>query len=127
MDAMTGSYVLYTIMTQALPRLPGIPKELTGLSNDSNVMSKEAFKSLQRDCLSACQEIIVKDVQQEFPVNVILANGSWGVEGISDDVMLVVALTVHSLLFNVISFFDESALNQVGDSFKDLDQFKVKE
>lgn len=123
-DALTGSYILYQVMSGVLPM--GIETQMTGmgLPKGRGMMSKEDFISLQKECLGVCYELVTVGANNN-PVPVILSNGAWGVEGINDDLNIVIALTVHSLLFNLISFFDESALKELTESFRDLPQFNA--
>jgi len=128
-DAMTGSYLLYKILTQALPaimtQLGGIPQSPLPDAMGKSVMGKEDFLSLQRDCLNVCMEL--KEIGgKEAPIKVVMPNGSWGVEGLDDDVMTVMALTLHALVFNLSSFFDEDALKGLMAGLPDLTQFGAK-
>jgi hypothetical protein len=114
-DALTGSYVAYQLMFRVLPSvfqfLPGTPEGMEALKSvqGSQLMSREEFGSLQRDCLSVCAEF--KQVgATEAAIPVQIASGAWGVEGLEDDTVTVLALTAHALIFNVSSFFDGNVL-----------------
>jgi len=129
-DALTGSYIAYKVMSQMVPMVGAldtkapiqkqIAKLSMGLMQSQSSMTKEEFVSLQRDCLGVCFEI-QKAKSLETPVAVMLANGSWGVPDLEHDTMTVIALTIHSLFFNVAGFFGENAPNLEGqvpeDSF----------
>ena len=110
-DALTGSYVLYTVLTQLLPA--GIIQQISGLTDamqsTAEPISKEKFIDLQKDCLKMCSEIIpAGDVIAPMPI--MLADGRWGIDGIENDILLVLALTVHVLRYNVEDFFADDAL-----------------
>ena len=125
-DALTGSYIAYKVMTQMLPMLSGLqgsPDDpgkvsavISGLMQGKASMSKADFIDLQRDCLSVCSEVKMVG-SQEAPVRILLENGSWGVEGLENDVSTVLMLTVHALFFNLQSFFDVGALEQMRTAF----------
>lgn len=129
-DALTGCFIAYKLLTQLvgsgvdeqlaaqMPGLPSLPKGRT-------VMGKAEFMELQRDCLSVVKEL--KDVGGvPAPVPVLLANGGWGVEGLADNTMLVMTLTIHALVFNVSSFFDAAALKELTGSIAGMSLFNAR-
>jgi hypothetical protein len=105
-DALTGSYIAYTLLNLALP--PMFAKMLAGsipLVSDTpsgRMMTKQEFMDFQKDCLKICFEVLPAG---EAPV--IDDNGNWGIDGIENDLATVLTLTVHVLGFNVASFFGE--------------------
>lgn len=116
-DALTGSFVIYTLLTQILPM--GLGKKIEGLESQDKsnlpVMTRERFTELQIICLKACSEI--KPAGNSIvPVPIMMADGRWGVEDLENDAPLVVALTVQILGYNAQSFFGENTLNM----FKDI-------
>jgi hypothetical protein len=118
-DALTGSYVVYTILTQVLPM--GIGKQIEGISETGNMpaMSKEKFIDLQKDCLRACSEI--KPVGgQVVPVPILMADGRWGVEDLENDAPTVMILTIQVLGYNVQSFFEGNVLDTFKNSITQL-------
>jgi hypothetical protein len=116
-DALTGSYITFKILTQVLPM--GLDEALPNLPKSRSPMTKEDFTSLQEDCLKVCYEL--KDVNGvDAPVPVMLTNGNWGVSGLEKDILTVIGLTAHTILFNVQSFFAEGALDELTKSFKGL-------
>jgi hypothetical protein len=105
-DALTGSYLAYQLLNLALPPMlggllakSGIP--VGGGGSQGRIMSKQEFLDFQKDCLAACFEVLPAG---NMPV--ITENG-FGVIGLEQDLSTVVMLTVHVLLFNVQSFFEE--------------------
>lgn len=121
-DALTGSYIIYTLLTQILPM--GLGKSIEGLpENDGNTslptISKEQFSEIQKDCLKCCSEIQPVG-GQVIPVPVMLKDGRWGVENLEQDALTVTLLTVQVLGFNVQSFFDGNALETLKQSFTQL-------
>jgi hypothetical protein len=126
-DAQTGSYIAFKLTTQVLPfgmdaQMGGI----VGLLSNRKPMSKEEFFELQNDCLKVCSELIEKDGAQAT-LAVMMADGSWGVDGLESDAMTVIMLTIHSLMFNVTSFFGEDALKGLTEKLQGLSLFNAKE
>lgn len=129
-DAQTGSYIIYQLFTNFIPMLGSLkldklsldmkPEELGSiLPKALPMLPKDQFFKLQQDCLEVCYEIT--DVGGvETPVKVIMVDGRFGVEDLEDDVFAVMALMIHSLIFNVSGFFGESGLKGLGETFKGL-------
>ena len=109
-DAFTGSYIAYALMGQMLPG--GIDSMIRGKNPDgpkpTSIMSKNDFISIQKDCLSVCYEVLPSG-----DVPLIGENGNWGVVDVENDSSIIIALTIHALLFNVSSFFDGGALKDL--------------
>ena len=114
-DALTGSYIAYTLMAEALPmglhEKMGIPAP----QGDIKKMSREDFKALQMDCLKVCSEKLPAGIQPIFD-----EGGKWAVVGLETDTATVLALTIHALMFNVKSFFDESLLTSLSGAMSDM-------
>lgn len=121
-DAMTGSYVSYKLLFQMLPgnmesSLQDQTPNAMNLPKDRPLMGKQEFFELQKDCLAVCHELImVGDSEQALP---IFLNGQWARPELEDDVMTIMALTVHALIFNVTGFFEGDALKELIRSFRD--------
>lgn len=110
LDALTGSYIVTTIMMQMLPM--GMDSSLPGLPEGRSMMSKETFMDIQKDCLKVVSEL--KSIgDSEAPILIMLPDGRWGVEDIEDDTLLVMSLTLHALMFNLSDFFQEGALDNL--------------
>lgn len=106
-DALTGSYVAYQLLMQALP-MSGLSSVLGGLPKDRPLMPREDFLALQRDCLGLCFEMTaLNGVPVDMPV--LMQDGRWAVDGLEHDTATVMALTVQALSFNVSSFFEQMA------------------
>lgn len=117
-DAFTGAYVAFTLMEKMMPmgmeekvmkalQAEGKNPELM-LQQSRALMTKGEFNSFIRDCLSAVSEQLKG---RECPV--LNKNGSWGIQDIENNTMLLILLVVHALTFNVADFF-------TGDGLKDL-------
>ena len=113
-DALTGSYIAYTLMSEILPMglnsKLGIPSPKT-----STKMSKEDFINLQKDCLKVCGEVLPAGAAP-----VIGENGNWGVADAEHDAALVMNLTIQALVWNIPSFFDESLLSSLANAMSGL-------
>ena len=119
-DALTGSYIVYRLLFQMLPMGMEQQAGLEGLNLPQNrgIMGKQEFIDLQKDCLSVCKELVmVGAVEAEMP---IMSNGEFIKGEVQEDTMLVMALTVHALIFNVTSFFEGDALKDLMTSFQNL-------
>ena len=120
-DALTGSYLAYQLINLALPPMigkllanSGIP---VGGDHSGRVMSKQEFMEFQKDCLRVCFEILPA---RNAPV--IAENDNWGVEELEKDLSTVLMLTVHVLIFNVQSFFEEGPWKGLGAELTDSSQ-----
>lgn len=106
-DAFTGSYIAYKLLNQLLPG--GIDAQIRGAESPSlPVMSKSEFLELQIDALSVVREKLASGYAP-----LIGENGGWGVMDVERNASLIIGLTIHSLIFNLSSFFE-------GDALKDL-------
>jgi hypothetical protein len=86
--------------TQAF-NIPGIMAALGSLSESD-------FNYVQEKSLDVCSEVLLSGLT---PVR--NSNGSFGVIGLEEDTMAVMALTVHALIFNVKGFFQGSPLASI--------------
>ena len=80
------------------------------------LMTKGEFFAFQRDCLSVVKEVMKGGHEQP----IINKNGSWGVQDIENNTMLVLMLTIHALAFNIADFFTGNGLQDLAASLKDL-------
>jgi len=132
-DALTGSYIAFTVMTKMLPMIaelmsgkssePDINAVAAGMMASKATLSREDFLSLQKDCLGVCSEL-QQVAGVDAPVAVLL-NGKWGVADLEYDVSSVMALTVHALFFNISSFFEGNALKGMMEGLKDQSLFSA--
>lgn len=123
MDARTGSFMLFKVIGILSPILKNKTKdqiEETSL-DDINIgevlaalcnISEEDFRYVQDNCLQAVEEILPAG-----PARVFDKYGNYGVLDIECNTGLVMTLTVHSLIFNVIGFFEGSPLASVMKKF----------
>ena len=117
-DARTGSFMLVKVTGLLAPvfkgakfkvdksegdKLPSI--DISGVISVLSTLSEADFIYIQDKCLNVCFEIL-----DSGPAKVLNENGSFGVIGLEDDTMTVMALTAHALIFNVTSFFSGSPL-----------------
>lgn len=124
-DALLGSYIAFTLLTKMLPS--GIEQQVMGdqsLPKGRTSMSKEEFIELQKDCLKICH--LLKDVGgKEVPVPILTSYGEWATDGLNEDVMTVLVLTIHVLIFNIVPFFEGDALKNLLGSFQGLSLFNA--
>jgi hypothetical protein len=124
-EAFTGSYIAYKIIGQIAPAALGNGGNENNISKAVTSMNKEDFMSIQKDCLKMVQEIKIAG-GNEMPMQIILENGRWGVEGLEQDAMTVMVLTVQVLMFNVSSFFDADRLKELTASLSGLNFANAK-
>ncbi|KPV60716.1 hypothetical protein QJ48_04085 [Paenibacillus sp. A3] len=121
-DALTGSFMLIKITGLLAPLFKNLDlrklKEakdasevklealnIPGLLSELGNLSEKDFEYVQGKCLQVCSEVLPAG-----PTPVLNSNGTFGVTGIEDDTMTVLALTAHTLIFNVKGFFSGSPL-----------------
>jgi hypothetical protein len=121
-DALTGSYIAFTLFEKILPVIMGNKDQFIGsktpdvsadkfsemLPSTLFKMSREDFTALQKDCLKVCYEVLPAGVMP-----VIGANGRWGVSDLDTDTGLVLRLTIEALLFNLLVFFNDGGLSSL--------------
>lgn len=121
-DALTGSYIAFTLFEKNLPVIMGNKDKFLGTktpdaSADSFAemlpstlfkMSREDFTALQKDCLKVCYEVLPAGLTP-----VIGANGRWGIIGVDTDTGLILRLTIEALLFNLLGFFNDGGLSSL--------------
>lgn len=127
-DAYTGSYILFQLMERVIPM--GMENKIdTGtaatlgenLPAGRTLMTKKEFLSFQKDCLS-----VVGEVLPARTAPILNENGSWGVEDIKDNTLLVVLLTIHALAFNVADFFGGDGLKELKSSITGIFPVSIK-
>lgn len=124
-DSLTGSYITTLILTQMLPM--GVDGQIVGDATvpKRSMMDRATFVDIQKECLKIVAEL--KTVGDTIaPIPVLLPDGRWGVEGLDDDTVTVMTLTVNALVFNIADFFLEDALNTLIKPFSDLSLFSAK-
>jgi hypothetical protein len=126
-DALTGSYVAAKLMGKLGAILAGVASGgvsseiaiATAISEALSSMNKAEFIELQSDALSVVGEVtVITEGGSEVVLPVRIASGAWGVKDLDTDLLTVMALVSHSLVFNVSPFFDGNALKSTLESFK---------
>jgi hypothetical protein len=88
-------------------------------------MNKETFRDVQIECLKVVSELQpVGNV--DAPVLLMLPDGRWGISDIETETTIILALTLHVLIFNIADFFQEDALKDLTQTFSGLSQFSAK-
>lgn len=124
-DAFTGSYIAFTLMEKMLPlgmeakvmnALRAEGKDVDALPTPNRaLMSKGEFIAFQRDVLSVVGEVLPGRTAPLFN-----DNGSWGVEDVAGNAMLVILLTIHALVFNIAGFFSGDGLKELKAGLQSL-------
>ena len=114
-DALTGSYIAFILMQKFLPMDLESQAGIANMPKDREMLSKQEFISLQKDCLS-----VVSEVLPARTAPLLNDNGTWGVTDVERDAKLIMILTIHSLTFNIAGFFDEQGLSELKASLADI-------
>lgn len=115
-DALTGSYIAYTILQKVLPAgMESQVQEMPDMPKGRTVMTKKEFLGLQKDVLS-----VVYEVLPARTAPILNKNGSWGVTDIENNTLLVSILTIQALAFNIGGFFGEGGLSELQTALHDL-------
>lgn len=114
-DALTGSYIAFMLAEKFLPMGLEAKVGLTNMPKGRELLSREEFAQIQKDCLS-----VVSEVLPARTAPVIAENGLWGVNDIEKDTRLVLLLTVHALAFNIAGFFDGEGLQELKAGLADI-------
>lgn len=122
-DALTGSYITALLLMQMLPM--GVDSAMGSLPEGRSLMNRETFTEVQKECLKVVSEL--KEIGNNVaPIPAMLPDGRWGVDDLETDITTVIPLTIHALAFNLADFFQEGALNSLGQVVPDLRSFDVK-
>lgn len=133
MDARTGCFMMFKLMKLLPSVLENINVEkldLGNLSLDSlkglNLtemldpifeMPEKEFRYIQDNCLKVVQENLPAGLQP-----VLNKNNTWGVNNIENNTGLVMNLTIQSLAFNVMGFFEGSPLTSLVENVTSFQQ-----
>lgn len=131
-DALTGSYVALKLMSKISHIVFGVVGgNLTdpviignAVAAELGTFSKGEFGELQAESLHVCSEVKTVEGKDMF-IPIMTTEGAWATPELENDALLVMALVSHVLVFNMTSFFEESALKEVVQSFKDLNLFNA--
>jgi len=108
LDALTGSYIVFTLMEKFLPMGMEAKAGLENMPQNRQLLSREEFFQLQRDCLGVVSEVLPAGSRP-----VIAENGHWGVSDLERNTQLIILLTIHALAFNVADFFGGQGLQEL--------------
>jgi len=126
-DAFTGSFMLIKVTSIISPLLKNIDfkdvkkaSDISGLNFTEMLagitnLSEQDFNYIQKKCLGVCCECLPADFTP-----VLNENGTFGVMELENDTSTVLGLTVHALMFNVTSFFDENLLGSLKGKTPDI-------
>lgn len=124
-DAFTGAYIAFTLMEKMMPM--GMEEKVTKtlqaegknpefmLPQSRALMTKGEFNSFVRDCLS-----VVSEELKAGPRPVLNKNGTWGVDDMENNTMLVILLVINALAFNIADFFTGNGLADLRSSLSGL-------
>lgn len=124
-DARTGSFMLFKVTGLLAPLFKNIDLgklkdvksvsdvnvealNISGVISELGNLSEKDFNYIQDKCLQACGEMLPAGFTP-----VLHSNGSFGVTGLEEDTVTVLALTAHALIFNVKGFFLGSPLASI--------------
>ena len=111
----TGSYIAWLVGTHVLPTTfeAGLTKSGAILPPRQNSLSEEDFHKLQNYCLTACgTPEVIGGVEVNKPL--IHDSGRFNNPALETDIVTVLALTAHALIFNILPFFDLETMKQHG-------------
>lgn len=119
MNPRIGSWIVAQLLTKMLP--PGIGHAMlselklpVNLPENRNEMTEEQFHNLQDHCLMVVRRYNKAGIAEP----IMIPNGTFCFPDLDYDVVTIMGLTVHSLMFNVKPFFVEGALDRILQSFE---------
>lgn len=132
-DALTGCHIALKMLSKLSHVATGVlsgglkdPAVIAmAVSTEIGSLTKQEFVEISAECLHVIRELVEvggKDI--ENPIR--LPDGQWAVKGLDDDALLVMALVSHSLVFNLSSYFNATALKDVKESFQGLIPFAAQ-
>jgi hypothetical protein len=121
-SAKDGSYIVLKVSALLAPMFEGVKwDKLAGAKKTEDVdasqiniaqmfgklteLKESDFVYLQDKCLRVCEEELKAGYTP-----VLAENGTFAVNGLDEDVITVMALTVHALVFNLSGFFTGTGL-----------------
>lgn len=136
-DARTGSYMLVKVMALIAPLFASLdfnalkdvkdPKDvdikslnIPGLISGLTSLPEEDFNYIQGKCLGVCKEMLPSGF-----TDIINQNGTYGVLDVEFDTMLLLSLTAHALIFNVMGFFEGSPLSSLAETISNTFQQNI--
>ena len=112
-NPLDGAWIVQIMLSRLVPLYMRFDMERQGFKQDgvSEIMSPSEARELQRMALSACRYRL-ENAERETWMPVI-SGETIQHDGVANQLGLSVALTVHSLMFNVVTpFFGENGLIQ---------------
>ena len=120
MTATDGCWVAMQIFTKVMPGMLENKVGVTGLPSGRSDMSEQEFHNIQNHCLAVCKRFtVVGDVPVAEPV---MRGERFAFKDLEHDVLTVMGLTAHALIFNVLEFFQGDGLKEILASFPDTPQ-----
>ena len=116
-----GSWILAQVLTKIFPS--AIESQL-GIDNSmkKTEMSEEEFHNIQDHCLAVVKRFV--DVGgNRVAMSIMKDKERFAMPDLEYDLITVMALTVHVLLFNIVPFFDADRLKSVLQTFQDSPLF----
>lgn len=139
-DAKTGSFILIKLTGLLAPLIDGVDLNnikvdtefkaenvdlsqfnISGLIKGISQLSEQDFFYIQDKCLNVCGEVLPSGITK-----VLSQNGTFGVLGLEQDTMAVIALMAHTLMFNLTGFFGESLLSSIVQKVSSTSQQDAK-
>ena len=131
-DPITGTFLASKLISRVahlgVAIMAGVKDPVVIFQAVSEAMgsySKAELFDIINEALSVVSEVqLVEVTGAEGSVPVKRADGSWNpaVEGLNEDLLTVIALTAHSLIFSVIEpFFDQDTVKATVSSFQGFD------
>lgn len=118
--ARDGSWILMQILTKMLPStVEGafVRESGASLSPGRAHLSEEEFASIQGHALAVCRRY-----ENGAPMPILIRPDTWAVKELEYDVIAVMSLTVHALVFNLAPFFEGDGLSQIMGALPGLGQ-----
>jgi len=134
-DAETGSFLLYQILAALRKAMsedgeeptsqgeqPALsPEDQTKQTSEATMgmiqnvlmnVDRSMFSKIQRDALSVCKQFTAVG-ENETLLPVLMASGKIAIPDLKNDIQTLVALTQHSLHFNLLPFFSGGGFKAV--------------
>jgi hypothetical protein len=117
MKAKDGSWVLAQVMTKMLPAAleNGLAGSGAQLAANRAQISEDEFANIQAHALA-----VVRRYENGLPVPVFVRPDRWAAKDLEYDLVAVMALTVHSIVFTLSPFFSGDGMTQLLESFPGL-------
>lgn len=109
--ARHGSWILAQILTKMLPAVieQALAKEAGAkLASNRTALSEEEFENIQGHALAVCRRY-----ENGVPMPIFVLPNTWAIKDLEYDLMTVMALTVHAIVFNIAPFFGGDGLSQL--------------